>query len=72
MTNISFEKTVYGICVVYDDDWYINDKRVMLGSIGMSEEDSFYYFQPSGHMLYDEQLEEITAKVKSLNYPRGE
>ena len=68
MTNISFEETAYGLITVVDEDWYINDKQVMLGSIGMSEEDTFYYFQPSGHMLYDEQLEEIAAKVRSLNY----
>ena len=68
MTNISFEETAYGLITVVDEDWYINGKRVMLGSIGRSEEDTFYYFQPSGHMLYDEQLEEIAAKVRTLNY----
>ena len=68
MTNISFEETSYGLINIFDEDWYINDKRVMLGSIGQSEEDTFYYFQPSGHMLYDEQLEEIAAKVRALNY----
>lgn len=68
MTNISFEETAYGIIFVVDSDWYINDRWVVLGSIGRSEEDTFYYFQPSGHMLYDEQLEEIAAKVRSLNY----
>jgi hypothetical protein len=51
-----------------DEDWYINDEQVMLGSIGPSEDDTFYYFTPSGHMLYGEQLIKIAEKLNELNY----
>jgi len=65
---ISFEKQPYNVYFVMDDDWYINGERVMLGSVGMSEEDPFYYFTPSGHMLYGEQLIEIAKELNELNY----
>ena len=66
--SISFEKQPYNVWFVIDDDWYINDERVMLGSVGKSEEDSFYYFTPSGHMLYCKQLIKIAEKLDELNY----
>ncbi len=65
---ISFEKQPYNVYFVKGDDWYINDERVMLGSVGQSEEDSFYYFTPSGHMLYGEQLIKVAEKLNELNY----
>jgi len=66
--SISFEKQPYNLYFVVDEDWYINDERVMLGSIGISEDDTFYYFTPSGHMLYSSQLKKIAEKLNELNY----
>lgn len=64
---IMFEK-VGGMVIVKGDDWYEYDKYVVLGSITRSEEDSYYYFQPSGYILEYNQIKKICDKVYELNY----
>lgn len=64
---VMFEK-VGGMLIVKGDDWYEYAKYVVLGSIAQSEEDSYYYFQPSGHILEYNQMKKICEKVYELNY----
>lgn len=65
--RVKFENTV-NIIMVIGEHWYEHNVEVILGSIGQSEDDSYYYFTPSGHILEYQQLREIYEKVYELNY----
>jgi hypothetical protein len=65
--RVKFENTV-NIIMVIGEHWYEHNVEVILGSIGQSEDDSYYYFTPSGHPIEVRQLRLIADKVYELNY----
>ena len=61
-------KEVTGMYMVTGEHWYEHNTEVILGSIGQSEDDDYFYFHPSGHPLEVNQIKMIYEKVYELNY----